>query len=96
MTDTALTHTETCVCGGCGLVPVDEDYVSRQAAKERQGDGSVRPGLLDSLRDSYRPCHECSAEAYESWRNGRTMARQGNTRPRTGGRRKYRRRGGDD
>jgi hypothetical protein len=96
MSDTALTHTEACQCGGCGLVPVDEHYVSQQAAKHRSPDGSVYPGLLEALRDSVRPCHDCRPEQYEAWRTGRTMTSQGSTRPRTGNRRKYRRRGGDD
>jgi hypothetical protein len=96
MSDTALTHTEACICGGGGQVYVDDDYVRRQAAKSRLPDGSIRPGLLEALRDSVRPCHDCRPEAYEDWRNGRTQAREGNTRPRAGNRRKYRRRGGDD
>jgi hypothetical protein len=96
MTDTALTHTEACICGGAGVVPVDADYVTRQAGKHRLPDGSVRPGLLEALRDSVMPCYDCRPDAYEAWRNGGTNPRQGSTRPRTGGRRKYRRKGGGD
>jgi hypothetical protein len=93
MSDTT-THGSDCVCGGCGLVPVDEDYVSRQAAKMRLPDGSLRPGTLEGLRNSFTPCFDCAAEVYEEWRQGRSMASRGGTRPaRTGGRRKYRRRG---
>lgn len=82
----------TCVCGGCGLVPVDEDYVSRQAAKRVDpGTGVVPPGLLAALRDSVRPCHECRADQYERWRSGDYGTASA---PRRGARRAYRGKGG--
>lgn len=61
-----------CVCGGGGYLFVDDDYVSRQAAKphHRADDGSIQRGLLDALRDSVVPCHMCRPEQYNRWAKG--------------------------
>jgi hypothetical protein len=96
MTDT---DTTTCVCGGCGVVPVDSDYVARQAAKRTDPDtGEVPVGLLAALADSVRPCHECRPDQYEAWRDGRHGPQRGGpTGARRGARRAYRgRRGGGE
>lgn len=61
-----------CGCSG-GWVTVDDDYVAAQAAKLRNTDGSLPAGLLDGLRDSVRPCHECQPGQYERWRDGQLV-----------------------
>lgn len=71
-----------------GWLPVNDDYVAKQAAKRRSADGSIPAGLLDALRDSVRPCHQCQPGLYEAWRQGQLVG-QGATR--TGSRRRARR-----
>jgi len=82
-----------CVCGGCGLIPVDDDYVNRHLARSagRSG-GVIRPGLREALRDSYRPCHTCRADQYEKWAAGEYGT--GQVARGRGTRRTYRKRSG--
>lgn len=58
-----------CVCGGGGMVFVDDDYVNRQAA--RRSDGvHAEPGLLEALRWTVIPCYECRPTQYRLWADG--------------------------
>lgn len=81
--------TQTCICSK-GWVYVDDDYVAKQAGKKRLSDGSTSPGLVDGLRETVRPCHQCQPGLYEQWREGRLVG-QG-VRRTAGSRRKARQR----
>lgn len=73
-----------CICGGSGMVPVDEDYVHRHAAKAAAAnDGEAVPGLLEALRNSVCPCYECRPTQYRLWADGclRPGHRCGKCRP---------------
>jgi hypothetical protein len=83
----ALTHEDVACRCSKGWVRVDDDYVTKQAAKMRRDDGSLAAGVLNALRDSVRPCHTCQPGLYESWRQGQLV---GQGVKRTGGRRRSR------
>jgi hypothetical protein len=70
MTDVA--RTEACQCAR-GWVFVDDDYVTKQAGKARRSDGSTPAGLVDGLRASVRPCHQCQPGLYDQWREGQLV-----------------------
>lgn len=59
-----------CICGGAGMVYVDDDYVNRHAARASNGT-HMTPGLLDALRESVFPCYDCRPDQYEAWSKGR-------------------------
>ena len=81
-------HTSTCICGGSGWVPVDEEYARRHAVKHRTETGAPQPGALDAYRDSFTPCHECRPNTYEMWRSGRYSPRTGSPDRAAGGARR--------
>jgi hypothetical protein len=60
---------EGCVCGGGGMVFVDEDYARRHAARSSDG-VHMTPGLVEALRYSVFPCYECRPDQYQAWTKG--------------------------
>lgn len=78
MTMTAPTTVSThgdCICGGAGMVFVDQDYINRHAAKAAADNGGTMPdGTLEALRDSVLPCYECRPTQYRLWADGHYRA----------------------
>lgn len=67
---TVSTHAD-CICGGSGMVFVDDDYVNKHAAStDRLEGGALPPGTLEALRWSVLPCYECRPTQYRLWAEG--------------------------